>query len=148
MRLQLRSSLRGGFNCCLAYCGLLFRFWLCSFFGLCAAGFSEAGFLFRGDEFALRSFGCVGGCGDGVGLGAGVAGSFAAGEVERVGGVVAGEEAAGVGAGDGGDLLGRAVGDDAAAAFAALGPHVEDVVGVADDVEVMLDDDDGVAEVG
>ena len=49
---------------------------------------------------------------------------------------------------DGGDLLGGAVGDDAAAAFAALGAEVEDVVGVADDVEVVLDDDDGVAEVG
>ena len=69
-------------------------------------------------------------------------------KLRGVGGVVAGEEAAGVGGGDGGDLLGRAVGDDAAAAFAAFGAHVEDVVGVADDVEVVLDDDDGVAEVG
>ena len=59
-----------------------------------------------------------------------------------------GEEVAGVGGGDGGDLLGGAVGDDAAAAFAAFGAHVEEVVGVADDVEVVLDDDDGVAEVG
>ena len=64
------------------------------------------------------------------------------------GGVVAGQEAAGVGAVDGGDLLGRAMGDDAATALAAFGAHVEDVVGVADDVEVVLDDDDGVAEVG
>ncbi len=61
---------------------------------------------------------------------------------------MAGEEAGGVGVFDGGDLLGGAVGDDASAAFAALGAEVEDVVGVADDVEVVLDDDDGVAEVG
>ena len=40
------------------------------------------------------------------------------------------------------------MGDDAATAFAAFGAEVEDVVGVADDVEVVLDDDDGVAEVG
>ena len=68
--------------------------------------------------------------------------------VEAVGRVVAGEELAGVGGGDGGDLFGRAVGDDPAAALAAFGAEVEDVVGVADDVEVVLDDDDGVAEVG
>ncbi len=96
----------------------------------------------RGSFFLSR------GGGDGVGLGAGVAGSVAAGEGWGVAGVVAGEEVAGVGAGDGGDLLGGAVGDDAAAAFAAFGAEVEDVVGVADDVEVVLDDDDGVAEVG
>ena len=47
----------------------------------------------------------------------------------------------------GGDLLGGAVGDDVAAAFAALGAEVDEVVGVADDVEVVLDDDDGVAEI-
>ena len=62
--------------------------------------------------------------------------------------VVAREEVAGVGVGGVGDQLGRAVRDDAATAFAALGAHVEEVVGVADDVEVVLDDDDGVAEVG
>ena len=62
--------------------------------------------------------------------------------------VVAREEVAGVGAGGVGDQLGRALRDDAAAAFAAFGAHVDDVVGVADDVEVVLDDDDGVAEVG
>src|SRR5258708_17010052 len=101
MRLQLRSFLRGGFICRLAYCGLLFRFWLGSFFRLCCAGFGHAGLLFRGDEFRLWFFGCVGGGGDGVWLGAGVAGSVAAGEVERVGGVVAGVEAAGVRGGGG-----------------------------------------------
>jgi hypothetical protein len=40
------------------------------------------------------------------------------------------------------------MGDDAAAVFAAFRAEVEDPVGVADDVEVVLDDDDGVAEVG
>jgi hypothetical protein len=38
--------------------------------------------------------------------------------------------------------------DQAASIFAAFGAQVEDPVGVADDVEVVLDDDDGVAEVG
>ena len=58
------------------------------------------------------------------------------------------EEVAGVGVRYGRDLLGRAVGDDASAALAAFGAEVEDVVGVADDVEIVLDDDDGVAEIG
>src|SRR5438876_12346350 len=103
MRLQLRSSLRGGFICCLAYCGLLFRFWLGSFFGLCVAGFGETGLLFGGDEFGFWFFYCVRG-GDGVGLGAGVAVSVPAGEVEGMRGVVGAEVAAGVGAGGGGGL--------------------------------------------
>src|ERR1700733_954709 len=47
-----------------------------------------------------------------------------------------------------GNLLRGAVGDDAAAPFPALRARVEDVVGVADDVEIVFDDDDGVAEVG
>ena len=42
-------------------------------------------------------------------------------------------------------VLGRALGDDQAAARAALGAHVDDPVGVLDDVEVVLDDDDRVA---
>ena len=46
------------------------------------------------------------------------------------------------------DVLGWALRDDAAAAFAALGAEVEEIVGVADDVEIVLDDDDGVAEAG
>jgi hypothetical protein len=50
--------------------------------------------------------------------------------------------------GYGGDLFGGALGDDAAPALAAFGAEVDDPVGVADDVEVVLDDDDGVAEVG
>ena len=54
-------------------------------------------------------------------------------------------------AGDGGwvvhDLLRGAVGDEVAAVFAGSGAEVEDVVGVADGVFVVLDDEDGVAEV-
>jgi hypothetical protein len=44
-----------------------------------------------------------------------------------------------------GDLLRRAFGDDLAALDAALRPQVEDPVGGLDDVEIMLDHDDGVA---
>ena len=65
-------------------------------------------------------------------------GAGAAGEDRR-------EELAGVAVLHRGDLLGRALGDDQAAAVAALGAHVDDPVGVLDDVEVVLDDDDGVA---
>ncbi len=65
---------------CLAYCGLLFRFWLGSFFGLCAAGFGDAGLLFGGDEFGFGLLDGVGSGGDVGGLGAGVAGAVAAGE--------------------------------------------------------------------
>ena len=46
---------------------------------------------------------------------------------------------------DGRHLLGRALGDHPAAAVAALGAEVDDVVGALDDVEVVLDDDHGVA---
>ena len=46
------------------------------------------------------------------------------------------------------DLLGRTLGNDAAAAVAALGAHVDDVIGAFDHVEVMFDDDDGVATLG
>ena len=42
---------------------------------------------------------------------------------------------------------GRAFGDDVAAEFAGAGAEVEDIVGVADGVFVVLDDEDGVAEV-
>ena len=45
--------------------------------------------------------------------------------------------------GAGFDLCGSAGGDDAAALFAAARPHVDDPVGALDDVEVVLDDDDG-----
>ncbi len=76
----------------------------------------------------------------------GVARAIAAGELR--GGVVAGEELCGVRAGYGCDLFGGSVGDDVTSAFTAFRAEVEDVVGVADDVEVVLDDDDGVAEVG
>src|SRR5580704_16931226 len=57
------------------------------------------------------------------------------------------EVLAGVAAFDGGYLFGGAGGDDVAAAGAAVGAEVDDVVGGLDDVEVVLDDDDGVAAV-
>ena len=44
-------------------------------------------------------------------------------------------------------VLRRAVGDEVAAVLAGAGAEVEDVVGVADGVFVVLDDEDGVAEV-
>ena len=43
--------------------------------------------------------------------------------------------------------LGRALGDELAAVFAGFGAEVEDPVGGFDDVEVMLDDEQGVAGV-
>ena len=55
------------------------------------------------------------------------------------------EELAGVAVLDRGHLLGRALGDDPASAVATLGTHVDDPVGVLDDVEVVLDDDHRVA---
>src|SRR5437879_10746457 len=59
----------------------------------------------------------------------------------------AGEGLAGVGLFGAGDELGRALGDDAAAAFAAFGAEVNDPIGLLDDVEVVLDDEHGVAEI-
>ena len=47
-----------------------------------------------------------------------------------------------------GDVLGRALGDDAAAAVAALGPHVDHPVGGLDDLQVVLDHHHRVAGVG
>src|SRR6266705_1296363 len=47
--------------------------------------------------------------------------------------------------GDGGHRLRRAFGDDLAAGVAAFGPEVDDPVGALDDIEMMLDDQDGVA---
>ena len=44
-------------------------------------------------------------------------------------------------------LLGGAGGDDAPAAVAALGAKIDDPVGGLDHVQVVLDDDDGVARV-
>ena len=45
------------------------------------------------------------------------------------------------------DLLGGAGGHHIAAAVAALGAEVDDVVGGFDDVEVVLDDEDGIARI-
>ena len=46
-----------------------------------------------------------------------------------------------------GDVVGRALRDHAAAVHAGAGPEVDDVVGVADRVLVVLDHDHGVAEI-
>ena len=53
------------------------------------------------------------------------------------------EVAAGDAGGAGGDGGGGAGGDEGAAGGSAAGAHVEDPVGGADEVEVVLDDDDG-----
>ena len=45
------------------------------------------------------------------------------------------------------DVLGRAGGDDAPAVHAGARPHVDDVIGGADRLLVVLDDEDGVAEI-
>ena len=57
------------------------------------------------------------------------------------------EEAGGVALVALGDLGGGADGEHLTALAASLGTHVDDPVGLADDVEVVLDDDDGVAAV-
>src|SRR5712664_165863 len=59
----------------------------------------------------------------------------------------AGEGLAGVGLFGAGDEFGRALGDDAAAAFASFGAEVDDPVGLLDDVEMVLDDEHGVAKI-
>src|SRR6185437_15933359 len=58
-----------------------------------------------------------------------------------------GEGGAGVGFFVAGDLFGGAVSDDAAAAVAAFGAEVDEPVGLLDDVEIVLDDDDRVAQI-
>ena len=57
------------------------------------------------------------------------------------------EEGGGAGGGGSGDLFGGALGDDFAAGFAAFRAGIQKVVGFGQNVEVMLDDDDGVAGV-
>src|ERR1700744_5527105 len=44
------------------------------------------------------------------------------------------------------DLLRRALRNDSAAAFAAFGTEIDDPVGLLDDVEMVLDDEHGVAK--
>jgi hypothetical protein len=51
-----------------------------------------------------------------------------------------GQVQAGVRSGGGGDLLRRALGDEASPPLAPLGPQVEHPVGLGDDVEVVLND--------
>src|SRR5687767_10313280 len=50
----------------------------------------------------------------------------------------------GVGAGE---LFGGAFGNDAATIFAAFGTEVDDPVGFGDEIEIVLDDDDGMTGV-
>ena len=45
------------------------------------------------------------------------------------------------------DLLGRALGDEAAAAVAPLGTEINDPIGLGNQVQVMFDDDDGMTSV-
>ena len=59
----------------------------------------------------------------------------------------AGEVLPGEALGVGEDVVGRALGDDLAAVDAGAGADVDDVVGLHDGVLVVLDDDDGVADV-
>ncbi len=56
-----------------------------------------------------------------------------------------GEPVSGVGARVGGNLFGCPGGNDLTAAAAAFGAHVDDPVGGFDDVEVVLDDEEGTA---
>ena len=58
-----------------------------------------------------------------------------------------GQIAAGERVGRGHDLGGRALGDDVSAEAAGAGAEVEDIVGRADGVFIVLDDEDGVAEI-
>jgi hypothetical protein len=46
------------------------------------------------------------------------------------------------------DLFGRALGYNAPSVFAAFGAEVDNPVGVADHVQIVLDDDNRIAEVG
>src|SRR5205807_9392356 len=60
---------------------------------------------------------------------------------------VMGERLSGVGLLHARDLLGSALGDQAAAVFSPLGAEIDEPVGIADDIQIVLDDDDGVAQV-
>jgi hypothetical protein len=59
----------------------------------------------------------------------------------------AGKDLAGVRLFGAGDEFGRALGYDSAAAVAAFGAEVDDPVGLLDDVEVVLNDEHGVAKI-
>ena len=85
-----------------------------------------------------------------VDAGAGELEVFAAGLAAVLGdgdGEAAGEIFAGDGVWVGGDFGDGAGGEELAAEFAGAGAEVEEMVGGADDVGVVLDDEDGVAEV-
>src|SRR5216684_139525 len=57
------------------------------------------------------------------------------------------EDVTGVGLFRASDEFGRSLGDDAPAAFTAFGAEVDDPVSLFDDVEMVLDDQHGVAEI-
>ena len=59
----------------------------------------------------------------------------------------AGEIVAGEGVGVVADFVDGAGGEEFAAEFAGAGAEIEEVVGGADDVGIVLDDEDGVAEI-
>src|SRR5919109_343688 len=44
-------------------------------------------------------------------------------------------------------LLGRALCDDPATLLAAFGTQIDDPVGIADDIKIVFDDDDGVTQI-
>src|SRR5687767_14996163 len=44
-------------------------------------------------------------------------------------------------------LLGRALKDDCSALMTPLRPHVDDPVGILDDMQIVLDDDDRIASI-
>src|ERR1700722_1703603 len=75
-----------------------------------------------------------------------LAAGFAAGLRDGDGGA-AGEVFAGDGVGVGSDLCDGTGGEEMAAEFARAGAKVEEMVGGADDVGIVLDDEDGIAEV-
>ena len=55
------------------------------------------------------------------------------------------KEGGGTGGWGGGDMFGRALCDNLAAGLAAFRPQVDEVVGLGQNIEMMLDDHDGVA---
>jgi len=46
------------------------------------------------------------------------------------------------------DLLGRALRDDASTVFTAFRSEIDDPIGAANHIEIVFDDDDGIAEIG
>ena len=118
--------------------------------GACLLGSGRGGsrghaglFLIR-DELATGLFDDVRCGGECVGLRAGVgvrSQDFKASKVRP-------QKIAGVRLGHRGQLLRRAMPDHAATELAAFGAHIDQVVGIADNVQIVFDDDDRIAEIG